>query len=211
MWGTGLLGNNGACSTLCQFSVTPFATHNQIGLFWCCFLSGWVCVYSRPLWVSPRNSPVRLGVSPAATSTRTGVFNQRFEALFPHAGTLGCPVWHPVHQLLQLCPSCFPICQLAGSASCHLAASPLCPAPHFCASYRLDECFFLISLVVGLPYSSIFCQFWLVFVFKFVVVLLWLCEEDSVSTYISILARSHKKYFIEGIFHIIFRHTKYYR
>ena len=33
--------------------------------------------------------PVRLGVSPAATSTSTGVFNQRFEALFPHAGALG--------------------------------------------------------------------------------------------------------------------------
>ena len=25
----------------------------------------------------------------------------------------------------------------------------------------LDECFFFIFLVVGLPYSSIFCQFWL--------------------------------------------------
>ena len=34
-------------------------------------------------WVSPTNSPVRLGVSPAAASTLTGVFNQRFEALFP--------------------------------------------------------------------------------------------------------------------------------
>ena len=35
------------------------------------------------------NSPVSLGVSPAAVSTPTGVFNQRFEALFPHAGALG--------------------------------------------------------------------------------------------------------------------------
>ena len=34
-------------------------------------------------------SPVRLGVSPAATPTPRGVFNQRFEALFPHAGALG--------------------------------------------------------------------------------------------------------------------------
>ena len=48
---------------------------------------------SRPLWVSPTNSPVRLGVSPAAAaSTPTGVFNQRFEALFPRAGALGCTV-----------------------------------------------------------------------------------------------------------------------
>ena len=33
--------------------------------------------------------PVRLGISPAATPTPTGVFNQRFEALFPRAGALG--------------------------------------------------------------------------------------------------------------------------
>ena len=37
----------------------------------------------------------------------------------------------------------------------------------------LVECFFFNSLVVGLPYSLIFCQFWLFFVFKFVVVLLF--------------------------------------
>ena len=35
------------------------------------------------------NSPVMLGASPAAASTRTGVFIQRFEALFPCAGALG--------------------------------------------------------------------------------------------------------------------------
>ena len=43
----------------------------------------WVCVCSRPLWVSPMNSPVRLEVSPPAVSTPTGVVSQRFEALFP--------------------------------------------------------------------------------------------------------------------------------
>ena len=37
-------------------------------------------------------SPVRLGVSPAAASTPMGVFNQRFEALFPRAGALGYAV-----------------------------------------------------------------------------------------------------------------------
>ena len=45
-------------------------------------------VGSRPLWVSPKKSPMRLGVSPTDTSTCTGVFNQRFEALFPGAGAL---------------------------------------------------------------------------------------------------------------------------
>ena len=37
-------------------------------------------------------SPVRLGASPAAASTPSGVFNQRFEALFPCAGALCCRV-----------------------------------------------------------------------------------------------------------------------
>ena len=36
----------------------------------------------------------------------------------------------------------------------------------------LDECFFLNSLGVGLPYNQIFWQFWLFIVFKFVVLLL---------------------------------------
>ena len=40
----------------------------------------------------------------------------------------------------------------------------------------LGECFFFISLVVGLPYSSIFCQFWLFFVFK-LLLSFWFCEE----------------------------------
>ena len=71
-------------------SVTPSATHNHIGPLWCWFLSGWACAHSRPLWVSPTTSPVRLGVSPAAAPTPRGVFNQRFEALFRRrAGALG--------------------------------------------------------------------------------------------------------------------------
>ena len=52
----------------------------------------WVGLYSRPLWVSPRTSPVRLGVSPAAAPPPRGVFNQGFEALCPCAGARGCSV-----------------------------------------------------------------------------------------------------------------------
>ena len=40
----------------------------------------------------PTTSPVRLEVSPAAAPTPMGVFNQRFEALFPRAVALGCVV-----------------------------------------------------------------------------------------------------------------------
>ena len=81
--GEGLRGSNGSCSTLHWILVTPSATQNQIGPLWCWFPSGGACERSRPLWVSPTTSPVRLGVSPAAAPTPMGVFNQRFEALFP--------------------------------------------------------------------------------------------------------------------------------
>ena len=90
---------------LCRFSVTPSDTHNQIGPLWCLFLSEWACACSRPLWVSPTTSPVRLGVSSAAAQPPTGVFIQRFEALFPCTGALGCVVCHLVHQLLPRWPA----------------------------------------------------------------------------------------------------------
>ena len=92
MWGRIQRGSNGACSTVCWISGTPSASHNQIGPLWCWFPSGWACAHSRSLWVSPRTSPVRLGVSPAATPTPRGVFNQMYETLFPRAGALGYSV-----------------------------------------------------------------------------------------------------------------------
>ena len=82
-------GSNGARFTLLRISIFHSDTHNQTGPLWCWFLSKWACAHSRPLWVSPTTSPVRLGVSPAAPTPR-GAFNQRFEALFPRAGALGC-------------------------------------------------------------------------------------------------------------------------
>ena len=87
--GVGLRGSSGARSTLHRISATSSATHNQIGPLWGWFSSGWPCAHSGPLWVSPMTSPVRLGVSFAAAPTPTGVFNQRFEALFRHSGALG--------------------------------------------------------------------------------------------------------------------------
>ena len=90
--GEGPSGSNGARLTLLRISILHSTTHNQTGPLWCWFPSKWACAHSRPLCVSPRTSPVRLGVSPAAVPTPTGVFNQRFEALFPGAGALGCMV-----------------------------------------------------------------------------------------------------------------------
>ena len=83
--------------SLCWISVTPSTTQNQIGPLWSWFPSGWACAQARPLWVFPMTSPVRLGVSPAATPTPTGIFNQRFEALFPRAAALCCVVCFVPH------------------------------------------------------------------------------------------------------------------
>ena len=86
--GEGPRGSNGARLTLLRISVFHSHTHNQTGPLWCWLPSKWACAHSRPLWVSPATSPVRLGVSPAAAPTPTGAFNQKFEALFP-------PRWSP--------------------------------------------------------------------------------------------------------------------
>ena len=138
MLGRGLRWNNAACSALGRFSVTCPTTHKQIGPFWCWFPGGWACLHSRTLRVSPMNSPVRLEVSPTAVSTPTGVFSQRFEALFPCAVTLGWGVslpicffhfictwmwdhliWNPPPQrVLQLLP-------------CHKSSLPSCQSPPF--------------------------------------------------------------------------------
>ena len=77
---------------LLRLSIFHSTTHNQTGPLWCWFPSGWACACPRPLWVSSTTSPVRLGVSPAAAPTPTGVYTQRFEALFHRAGALGCAV-----------------------------------------------------------------------------------------------------------------------
>ena len=122
--GEGPRGSNGACSTLHQISVTTSTTHNQIGPLWCGFPSGWAFAHSRPLWVSPTTSPVKLGVSPAAAPTPMGVFNQRLKgfislkALFPRAGALGCVVC-----LIPRCSSGLSMreCGATGSATRHTA------------------------------------------------------------------------------------------
>ena len=172
--GEGPRGSNGARSTLHWILVTRCATHNQIGPLWCWFPSGWACARSRPLWVSPTTSPVRLGVSPAAAPTPMGVFTQRFEALFRHTGALGYVVCFALRHLsgLSMCE-----CRVVGSASgqtacpfrpalhqsCsrHHHASPLRPGARLRPSYR-SGCMFLFYLLgVRLPCHSIFCQFWL--------------------------------------------------
>ena len=136
-----------APAPLCRISVTPSANHNQIGPLWCWFPSGWACAHSRPLWVFPTTSPVRLGVSPAAASTPTGTFNQRFKALFPRAGALGCAVCFAPRRSpgLSVCecgaPGCYPLLCLPRSPPLRVRPS-LC----ICTIVRLQG-----LLVLGLP------------------------------------------------------------
>ena len=114
------------------------------------------------------NFPVKLGVSPAAVSTPTGVFNQWFEALFSHTGTLGCTVCHPVHRLLPHQPAvALPIV---------LHNPPLCLAPISTPLTSLDECFFFFlgcRTSIQFNFLSVLVVF---FVFKFLF-FFWLCKE----------------------------------
>ena len=119
--GEGLRGSNGTCSTLHRISIFHSDTHNQTGPLWCWFPSGWACARSRPPWVSPTISPVRLGVSPATAPTPTGIFNQRFEASFP-------PHWSPEsHGLLCSLPFVqVPLCVNVGlQGATHRSAYPV--------------------------------------------------------------------------------------
>ena len=134
----------------------------------------------------------------------TGVFNQRFEALFSSAGALGCVVcltpqlFLPVYLNSNEGPPAPPV-----AASLDLPATALprvlsTPLPVSAPPTDLDECFFFISLVVRLPYSSIFCQFWWFFVFK-LLSFFWLCEEVQ-CVYLCLHLGQNGGFFQSGLF-----------
>ena len=93
-----------------------------------------------------------------------------FEALFPDVGTLGCVVY----LLPQLFLLVYPHANvgLPDPSATTLLQVLFIQLPISAPPTRLNECFFFNSLVVRLPYSSIFWQFWMFSVFKFVAVLL---------------------------------------
>ena len=100
-----------------------------------------------------------------------------FEALFPCNGTLGCAVClspqlfllvYPHANMGPPSPPALP-CQESSPSWLPVSAPPA----------NLDECSFFNSLVVGFPYSLIFWQFWLFFVFKFVVVILLVVQGSK--------------------------------
>ena len=73
----------------------------------------------------------------------------------------------PFHSLPSGCVRQWPPCRESSLPRLPISTPPI----------GLDECVFFISLVVRLPCSSIFCQFWLFSVFKLLLSFFWLCEE----------------------------------
>ena len=144
----------------------------------------WMLLCScRTLWVSPTNSPARLAVSPAA-STLTSYLSRRFWGFISPPGTLGCAVclasefFLPVYLHANVGPPGLPAATLPQVLSA--------PLPISTPPTGLNECFFFNSLVVGVPYSLIFWQFWLFFVFNLVDVLFLVLQGGRVNRPLSL-------------------------
>ena len=141
--------------SLCMF-YTPVSLSNELscedGRFSRCCLNPHRCFQSM-VWgfISPRRNSGLCGLSPNPLAA---------------ASLTSCSLAHPAPQsATSLGP---PATALPWVLSTWL---PISSPPT-----GLDKCFFFISLVVRLPYSSIFCQFWLFFVFK-LLLSFCLCEE----------------------------------
>ena len=195
--GEGLRGSNGACFTLLRISIFQSATHNQIGPLWCWFPSGWVCAHSRPLWVSPTTSPVRLGISPAAAPTPTGVSIRGLRLHFPELEPWAVrsallPAICPVYLCTNVGPQGLLVVRLPAPFVSHSSIlSPAtsmwvlsAPVPVSAPPAGLDECLFFISLVsdflaIGFSVSS------------------GCARRRSVSTYAAILVLTTKFLFFQ--------------
>ena len=172
MWGRGPRGNNGACSTVYWISVTSTATHKQIGPFW--------------YWSQVGGLVYVLG--PCGSLQRTLLWSWEFLLLLPQP-----PQVFSISGLRLYFSSLEPWVERSVSwSTSHGLTCPglTCPGPPATPLPRvlsprlpvapptsLDECFFFIFLVVGLPYSLIFCHLWLFFVFKLWLSFFWLCKE----------------------------------
>ena len=93
---------------------------------------------------------------------------------------------------LQLCPPCSQYAALLSSPAAALPWVLSARLPVSAPPTSLDECFFFISLVVGFPYSSIFCQF-CCFLFLSCCPCFGCARRHSMSTYASLLAGSQER------------------
>ena len=171
MWGRDLRGNNATCSALSWFSVTSLLPASKLGPSGAdSQVSGFVYVLGpfgslqwTLLWgleflplLQPQrvfqSEVLRLYFPALETWVAWSVSLSSCSFLFIHMQMWDCPVCQ-----LQL-PT--PVLQLL---PCHESSLPWLPVS--APPTSLDECFFFTSLVVRLPYSSIFWQFLLFFCF----------------------------------------------
>ena len=113
----------------------------------------------------------------STTSTPLVFAVRSYEVLFPSVGILDCTMWTWAGKAHSpgVPPSLYPpqvnvgppIPQAVSTAALLQPPHHILAAPFTC----LDECFFFKSLVVRLPYSLVFWQFWLYFVLRLVVIL----------------------------------------
>ena len=136
---------------LAWLAFSYFPHYSQTNWALLVLIPGWMGLCSRALWVSPTNSPGRLGVSPA-TITPT--------VLQPEVLRLSFPTLEPRVVRSILLPSCSSQCistqtwdRLVLQLPPCCASSPTWP-PFSAPPISLNECFFFNSLVVRLPYSS---------------------------------------------------------
>ena len=111
-----------------------------------------------------------------------------YEALFPSAGTLGCVVWPGAWIAPKVSLPIFihhtwmwdPLYRYCHFSMTQAISSPLWP-PISTPPTHMDEYCFFKSLLVRLPYSSIFWQFWVFFVLRVVVIILVVPPGGKVS------------------------------
>ena len=182
MWGRGPRGNNAACSTLCWFSVTSPTTHKQLGpsgtdswvgglvyVLGPCGSLQWTLLWDwKFLLLLPQP---------------TGVFSQRFEALFPCTWTLGCTVcltpqlFLPVYLHASVGP---PTLQSAALSALAFQPPPCCESsPLSCLSPTLLPVWVNVSsLTCLLDFHTVWfsdSSGW--FLFLNLLFFFWLCEE----------------------------------
>ena len=170
----------------------------QIGPSWCWFPGEWAYAHSRLLWVSPTNSPMRLEVSPAATSTPMVFSIWGLRLYFPmlepwiawFVSLPGCSsrfiytrLWHcPLYNL--------PPCSVLWPPPCHKSSPSDCPSPPLLQVWMNVSSSPWLSVFHTVRFSVSSCCF----------LFLNCCcpsfgcaRRHSVSTYASILAGSHFK------------------
>ena len=192
---------------LLHFPLLPPLLTNGLFTFRCWFPDGWVCVHSRTLWVSPVDSFVRLGVSSTFTIP-TEFYSQRF-------WVFSFMLWNPGFHGLSHSPVAPPSLSTHEwennqSASHCLTCLGQSPAllqvlsawlPISAPPTSLDECFF-ISLVVRIPCSLIFWQFWLVLFLNWLLHFFWLCEKVKHFYLYYNLGWNNQRLFLSLIFYL---------